>query len=99
MKYSGELVGNTRLSFHSVTVGHGTEGLDVVRSEFGRPFTGGSWIRLNIQEDGRYIFGYAFSSDGNMYITIYDDYLTIDVPEKYYMPPWDVYESYILELP
>ena len=98
VKYSGELVGNTRLSFHSVTVGQGTEGLDVVRSEFGRPFTGGSWIRLNIQEDGRYTFDYEFWSDGNMYITIYDDDLTIDVPKKYY-PPWDVYESYILELP
>ena len=41
VSYSGELVGNTRLEFHSVTVGGGTEGLDVVRSEFGRPFKGG----------------------------------------------------------
>ena len=99
LSYSGELVGNTRLGFHSVTVGRGTEGLDVVRSEFGRPFTGGSWISLSILEDGRYIFDYGwFRSDGNIYITVYDDYLTIDVPKKYYTP-WDVYESYILELP
>ena len=98
VSYSGELVGNTRLGFHSVTVGRGTEGLDVVRSEFGRPFTGGSLISLSILEDGRYIFDWWFWSDGNIYITVYDDYLTIDVPKKYYTP-WDVYESYILELP
>ena len=97
MSYFGELVGNTRL-VHSVTVGRGTEGLDVVRSEFGRPFKGGSRIELDIQEDGRYIFNYGLWSDGNIYITIYDSYLTIDVPKKYYTP-WDVYESYILELP
>jgi len=98
VSYSGELVGNTTLWSHSVTVGRGTEDLDVVRSEFGRPFTGGSRVSLSIQEDGRYIFDYGFWSDGNIYITVYDDYLTIDVPEKYYTL-WDVYESYILELP
>lgn len=97
VRYSGELVGNTWLA-HSATVGRGTEGLDVVRSEFGRPFAGGSRIRLSIEEDGRYIFDYEFWSDGNIYITVYDDYLTIDVPEKYYTL-WDVYKSYILELP
>ena len=91
VSYSGELVGNTRLEFHSVTVGRGTEGLDVVRSEFGRPFKGGNRIDLSIQEDGRYTFTDWFWSDGNIYITIYDDYLTIDF--------WDVSESYILELP
>ena len=98
VSYSGELVGNTRLWSHSVTVGRGTEGLDVVRSEFGRPFTGSRQIFLSIREEGRYIFVYEFWIDGNIYITVYDDYLTIDVPEKYYTL-WDVYESYILELP
>ena len=96
--YSGELVRNTRLRSHSVTVGSGTEGLDVVRSEFGRPFKGSRRMLLNIREDGRYIFAYEFWIDGNIYITVYDDYLTIEVPEKYYTP-WDMYESYILELP
>ena len=98
--YSGELVRNTSLEFHSATVRRWATGLDVVRSEFGRPFKGGSWIRLNILKDGRWIFDewLWLWTEGNIYVTIYDAYLTIDVPEDYYTP-WDVYVSYILELP
>ena len=98
VSYSGELVRNTRLDLHSVTVRRWTTGLDVARSEFGRPFKGGSWIRLSILKDGRQIFDEWLWIDGNIYVTVYNNSLTVDVPEKYYTP-WDVYVSYIFELP
>lgn len=98
VSYSGELVRNTRLELHSVTVRRWTTGLDVARSEFGRPFKGGSWIRLSILKDGRQIFDEWLWIDGNIYVTVYNNSLTVDVPEKYYTP-WDVYVSYIFELP
>ena len=98
VSYSGELVRNTRLELHSVSVRRWTTGLDVARSEFGRPFKGGSWIRLSILKDGRQIFDEWLWIDGNIYVTVYNNSLTVDVPEKYYTP-WDVYVSYIFELP